>query len=298
MPVVSKQAAKPSIGNGRKVSILDSIKPVDQLPTTGLKFLIFGLSGTGKTTLACSFPKPLLFVRPEQVEDGSLSIRTVKGIEAPRQLESPDELDELVAVQENSGRWNTIVLDGVSKFQDIVLKKVLSLSEVPAQLSWGIAKQSDWGIVSNEFKEHIRKLLRLTNKGCNVVILGGERSLGDDPEKNPLAAPTVMIALQPSSMGWMHEVCDYNVHTFVRRGQKKIVSKVPGKETTVTRFEPGEIEFCCHIGTNELYQTKFRKPKHVKLPEEVVNLDYDKIAKLIRGDTAGASEKPTLSVKP
>ena len=57
MPKVQRQAAKKlkSAGN-----IIDGIVRVDELGVTGYKFLVYGLSGTGKTSFAATFPKPLL----------------------------------------------------------------------------------------------------------------------------------------------------------------------------------------------------------------------------------------------
>lgn len=268
-----------------KAGIVGSILPVAKLPTTGLKFLLFGPSGTGKSTLACTFPKPLLFVRPEQVEDGSLSIRLVPDVFSPRQLEDPDELDELC--EHAVGKYATVVLDGVTKYQDLVLRKVLGVKDVPAQMSWGVAQQEDWGMVASEFKEHVRRMLRLTRHGVNVVVLGGERSIGGAADASAFA-PTVMVALQPSSMGWMHEVCDYNVRTFIRpREEVKTFVHGHGKQAkTVKRLVkvPGRYDHCALTGPSDVYQTKFRVPKGTPLPEFVVDPDHDKFMRLVRGE--------------
>jgi len=277
MPTITRQGPKQTRAVQNGASLWDSIQPVDKLPITGLKVLLFGLSGTGKSTMACTFPKPLLFIRPEQVEDGSLSIRTVAGVDAPPQLMTPNDLDDLCVKQAETGRYKTLVLDGVTKFQDIVLKKVLGLQDTPAQLSFGIADQQMWGIVSNEFKEHVR-LLRLTGTGCNVIVVGGERLIEGS---GAIKEPKVMVALQPATTGWLHEVCDYCIHTFVRRGFRETVTKVAGKD--VKQREPAGIEFCSHVDNHDLYMTKFRKPKHVKLPEVEVDLDYAKVVKFIQG---------------
>lgn len=286
MPKIEKQTTRPKVRAKAGDSIVDTIVPVADLPTTGLKFLVYGPSGTGKTTLACSFPKPLLFVRPEQVEDGSLSIRRVKGVVAPRPLRSPEELDQLCELQRDREEYRTIVLDGVTKFQDLVLQKVVGLKEAPAQLNWGVASQQDWGTVSAELKEHLRRLLRLSDTGCNVVVLGGERALNTGDGENGQASilmPSVMIALTPSSMGWLHEVCDYNVRTFIRRRTETKTVTINGKQRE--REVPGQgYDYCLKVGPDDLYQTKFRVPKGTELPEVIVDPDYGKIIKYIEGE--------------
>lgn len=278
MPKIAKQTRKPK-KRKQGVGIIDGIVPVADLLETGVKFLIYGLSGSGKTTLACSFPKPLLMVRPEQVEDGSRSIRTVKGVDATPFLTSPDELTEICEYQRENDHYKTIVLDGVTKFQDLVLKKVVDLKDTPVQLNWGIASQQDWGTIANELKEHFRQLMRLAESGCNIVVLGGERAFNTDTESD-LLAPSVMIALSPSCTGWLHEVCDYNVHSFLRCKTETRTKRI-GKKTIEQRVPVEGVEYCLRVGPDEVYQTKFRVPKNTDLPQVIIDPSYGKLKKYL-----------------
>ena len=260
-------------------SVIDGIVPVADLPETGVKFLNYGLSGSGKTTLACSFPKPLLMIRPEQVEDGTRSIRTVKGVDATPFLTAPEQVTELYEYQRESEHYKTIVLDGVTKFQDLVMMKVVGLKEAPVQLNWGIASQQDWGVIANEFKTHLRQLLRLADSGCNIVVLGGERAFNTDAEEE-LLAPAVMIALTPSCTGWLHEVCDYNVHCFKQRKTKQTTKKIGGKTVSHKTYIDG-VDYCLRVGPDEVYQTKFRVPKGTDLPSVMIDPSYGKLKKYL-----------------
>lgn len=78
MPIVKKQSAK--VQRRKTGSVLDRIAPV-ALPASGMKMNVYGRSGTGKTTFACTFPKPLLLVG---TEDGTRSVYTVKGVDYVR----------------------------------------------------------------------------------------------------------------------------------------------------------------------------------------------------------------------
>lgn len=276
MPKVKKQTRK----RAKKTdSVIDGIVPVADLPQTGAKFLIYGLSASGKTTMACTFPKPLLLVRPEQVEDGSRSIRTVKGVDATPFLTAPEQVTELCDYQRESGHYKTVVLDGVTKFQDLVMMKVVGMKEAPVQLNWGIATIQDWGVIANEFKTYIRQLLRLADSGCNVVVLGGERAFNIDAETE-LLAPAVMIALTPSCTGWLHEVCDFNVHSFIRRKTKTKEKKI-GKKTITQKVPAEGVDYCLRVGPDEVYQTKFRVPKGTDLPSVMVDPNYGKLKKYL-----------------
>lgn len=280
MPKIVKQTNHKTVKTG---SIWDRIVPASSQLETGHRVLVYGPSGTGKTTFAVSFPKPLLMVRPERAEDGTRSVRTVKGVEVTPYLTSPNQLDEIVEAQQESKRYKTIVLDGITKFQDLVLKKILDLSAVPEQLSWGVANQQTWGIVSNELKAHLRKFLQLTEDGVHVVIVGGERSLntGDD---NPsiLLAPTIMVSLTPSSMGWLHEVMDYNVNTFIRRKTEQRSIKIGGKEVK-KEVLTNDCEFCLRTAPDPLFQIKWGAGRDHPAPGIMVDPSFAKLDKAIRG---------------
>jgi energy-coupling factor transporter ATP-binding protein EcfA2 len=280
MPSVVKQSNKKAAKVG---SVWDRIVPASEQAETGHRVLLYGPSGSGKTTLACTFPKPLLMIRPERAEDGTRSVRTVKGVDVTPYLTSPNQLDEVVEQQQGTSHYKTIVLDGITKFQDLVLKKILDLSAVPEQLSWGVANQQIWGIVSNELKAHLRKFLQLTEDGVHVVIVGGERSLNTDTD-NPamLLAPTIMVALTPSSMGWLHEVMDYNLSTFIRRRTEKRTISIGGKKTEKEVAGDG-CEFCLRTAPDPLYQVKWGAGRDRPAPGIMVDPTFDKLDRVIQG---------------
>lgn len=279
MPTIKKQT--PTVRRAPANDFLSSIGPISELPETGVKLLITGPTATGKTTLGCSAPKPLCLLRPEAVEDGSKSVRTVPGIDSPRPLGSANELDLFSEYQGNERKYKTVFLDGVQFFQDLVLKKVLSLGEVPAQLSWGIAKQSDWGAVGNELKEHLRKFLKLAEDGTHVIISGGERTINEGGDSD-IVKPSLVVALTPSSAGWLNFCCDYIVSTFIRHKTTQKEVQVGTKKVQMSE-RSGGIEYCIRTMPDGVYEAKFRVPKGTLLPPVVVDPTFPKIQDLIAG---------------
>jgi hypothetical protein len=294
MPKVSEQ--KPPIpqvaphvtqtGN----SLFDAAVPLANLPRVGLKFLIFGQSGTGKTTLACTFPKPLLLIRPEEVEDGSMSVRDVSGVYASPYIRDPDQISEVCAGQKATRRFRTIVLDGLTNLQDLVVKKHLGLQDTPVQYTWGMAREPDWNRIGIMLKDFCRDLFRLADLGTNVVLVGGERDLGKpsgdraDPE---VTVPRITVGLIPGCVDWIHRVNDFNVHTWKR---KKIIQRPldvgPDVEPVMETVETGETEFCLHMSNDHSpYATKFRAPRGIRLPHVMVDPSYEKLWALIAGET-------------
>lgn len=298
MPKVTQQAANPrpttvisnhssqdnltpSSGTG---NLFDDAVPVGELSETGHKFLIFGQSGTGKTTLAADFPKPLLLIRPEEVEDGSRSVRLVKGVNVTHPLTDPDQLSEICEGQRQTGRYKTLVLDGIGDLQGLCVKKHMNFQDVPVKMTWGLVTQPDWNKIGIIFQEAVRDLLRLTIFGTHIVLVGGDRILGGKEEgeaASEVKIPKVTVALTPGSAGWLHKVCDYNVYAFVRPETKEVTKDMGGKKIK-SKVSTGKQEFCLRMDTCDGWWTKFRKDKGQEVPMIMVDPTFAKLESLIR----------------
>src|SRR5512139_789011 len=102
--------------------IESKIIPVNEVPVY-LKVLVYGRSGTGKTTFIGTAPKPLLIL--DVREQGTTSIRSREDTFVLR-LEEWDELEEIYWYLAGSGkdRFKTVAIDTVTPLQDLALKKV------------------------------------------------------------------------------------------------------------------------------------------------------------------------------
>ena len=246
----------------------------------------FVVHNSGKTTLAATFPGPTLWIlcsggkRPGELR----SVNTAENRKKINQvvLQESGELLELVAHVAEGGKYATVIMDHVSGLQDLVLKELLGLDELPAQKTWGLASQQQYGQLALQCKEYLRALLNL--KG-NVVLVGQERTFGGkedggDPE---LIKPTVGVALTPSLTGWLNPAVDYILQCYKRPRMKEVKTEVNGKVVTTVQRGKGA-EFCARTEPHEIFTTKFRMPRGKPLPECIVDPSYDKIAALIRGE--------------
>lgn len=280
MPKITKTSAtnskpKPKTGGGR-----DKLRKVTE-SGYGLRMNLYGRGKTGKTTLACDFPKPLMLVGTMgTLEDGTLSVSDVKGVEF-FPLERAEEIEDVCKIAIEDG-YKTIVLDTGGGLQDMILKEHLGLADVPVQRTWGMAQQKDWQVVGMQTKERLRELLNLSmTHGVNVLIVAHERNFTEDNESDALL-PTVGSALSPSIAGWLNGACDYICQCFIREKVQDKVTTIAGKEVK-TQNKTGKAEYCLRIGPHPVYQTGFRKPKGVELPDVIVDPSYEKIRKLIEG---------------
>jgi len=269
MPKVRKESRTDTKASG----VLARIAPVSAVDT-GLKINVYGRSGTGKTTFACTFPKPLLLIG---TEDGTKSVSNVKGVDFVM-LEESGEIGELVDFCSKS-KYKTVVLDTATGLQDLILKEILGLEELPVQKSWGMATRDQWSQCALQTKERLRQLLGLD---CHVVILAQEREFNVETDASDLLMPYVASALTPSVTGWLNPACDYICQTFIRPkvGVKRV--KIGGKVIEKEVKERGA-EFCLRVGPDAVYTTKFRAPKGWDIPDAIVDPSYDKLVKLIKG---------------
>ena len=297
---IKQKPAKKTPGNkttaSRPSNLPAAIKPLGfGMEDRGVRVVVYGASGTGKTTFWATFPGKILCL----VASGGVHSGELLSLDTPEyrkkimkwEIEETRDVDEAVRyLQGNPKEFSTVVMDHGSGLQDLTLKEVLGLDEIPAQIGWGTAKQQQWGTVAVQMKERFRSLFNLTN---NIVVVAQERENELDDEVKEMARayspsfgllPTVGAALIPSVAGWLNPAADYIVNTFIRRQMIEETSElVPGEVTT--ELVPGDrVEYCLRVGPNERYTTKFRVPKadNKKLPDVVVDPTYAKLMKLVK----------------
>lgn len=266
----------------RAMSVVDRIQPIGFEADDGIKILIYGQSGSGKTTLWSTFPGPILSC----ICSGSKKPGELRSVDTPEMrkkidsvtLQTVAEIAEVLHHVRESDKYRTVVLDHATGLQDLALKEVLGLDELPAQKSWGMATQQQYGQSSQQTKEVLRAFLNLD---CNVVIVAQERTFGDE-NTSELIAPTVGASLSPAVVAWLNPICDYIVQTH-KRGKTEVVKNTVANKTVETLRRVKGVEFCLRTGIDDLYQTKFRVPRGTVLPDVIVDPDYDKINRLIKG---------------
>lgn len=268
-----------------KGSVLDRIKPIGFDQDAGIKMLLYGRSGTGKTTLWATFPKPILAI----VCSGSDQPGELRSIDTPEYrkhisqvvLDKSSEVLELAA-NLTLGGFRTVVLDHASGLQDLVLKEILGLDELPQQKTWGLANQQQYGQLGLRLKDLLRGLLNLS---CNVVVVAQEREFNVDTTSD-LLLPYVGAGLTPSTTGWLNTAVDYICQTYIRQREEEVITTIgQGKaaKQVATRQRVKGVEYALRTAPDPVFTTKFRLPRGRELPDAIVDPTYDKLMNLIRG---------------
>lgn len=235
-------------------------------------FLIYGRSGTGKTTLAASFPKPILYL---DIHDrGTDSIADVKKVDGSEIVDWDDVEKMYWYLREEEGAgYKTIVVDTVTQMQRLAEAKVkgVDLRDLePA--AWGSMKRGQWGEVSSMMKYWLEQYRDLP---MNVVFIAQDRTFNVDEESegDNVLMPEVGAALSPAVAKTLNASVSVIGGTFIRMRteitKRKVRRQIP--------------EYCLRVGPNPLYTTKIRKSKSVEVPDFIVNPTYDAIMEVIKG---------------
>lgn len=239
-------------------------------------FLFYGRSGTGKTTLACSLPKPLLLV--DINDEGTDSVSDVEGVYVI-QPKSWEELDDLYwSLLEDPSQYASIVIDTITEAQQMVVEEIGEKkggSKVPGE--WGTLTKQDWGNVASRLKEWITRMKKLPMEVAfiaqeRVFNLDDDEALIDDqiePEIGPRVSPSVAdhLCAAVSVIG----------NTFI--GEKVKTVKKGTRKTQVRKKE-----YRLRLGPNSYYITKIRKPKDIEVPDFVVDPTYKSIIEISQGE--------------
>lgn len=260
-------------------------KPVSEMSYHGSTAL-YGRSATGKTTLAATYPKPILYFNIR--DNGTDSIADVEDIDVVN-IESSEQLREQLLwlhKQANRGKliYRTVVLDTLTQLQSILveemgekIKERLSSKKLKAG-DFGSLKLQEWGIIAGEMKAVIMDVRSLP---VESVFIAQERifNTGEEGEDDGLdqIAPEVGTRLMKSVNADLCASVSVIGNTFI----KVKVTKTKNDKGQITKHI--EKLYCLRLGPNEVYTTKIRKPKGVQAPDYIEDPTYRKIQRIMKG---------------
>ncbi len=272
--------------------IRKKIKKVSDLPPE-IRVVLYGKAGTGKTTLAATFPGPILFI--DCSEKGTDSVRDVENVDVLR-AESWDEIDDLYwFLKKEKHGYKTVVVDTMSQAQDLRILKVHQDKgqEIErGQLgNWGSMKKQDWGTVSSALKTFVISMRDLPN--INVIFIAHDRVFGGEEEEDEtVIQPSVGPRLMPSVATVMNGAVSIIANTFIRETTTRRKVGRRGKMVTDSK-----IEYCLRIGPNAYYTTKIRKPRSVELPDVIADPSYLSLMQYIIDEATAVKTQTSRGVK-
>ncbi|KKN34937.1 hypothetical protein LCGC14_0788780 [marine sediment metagenome] len=160
-----------------------------------LKVLPYGKSGTGKTTFACSFPKPYVF----DFDNGILSQR---GMDVDYDVYSGvaayQKFEEKLRTLESECPYETIVLDSITTMQEYKMNSILQVTRKK------IPTQYEWMVLITDMKD---LFTRITSMDKHVVVIAHEMMVQDDMTGEIMFMPVVYGKKLPAQLPlWFDEV--------------------------------------------------------------------------------------------
>lgn len=142
---------------------LSQLKPASQLAQRfGVKAIVYGGPGSGKTPLTQTAPRPVMCV----CEPGMLTMRTVQNVPA-WEAYTPERIDEFIKwVSESSEArgFDTVCIDSISQMAEIILVQELKSNK---------DGRKAYGEMFRKTMEHLNKLYYLPQKHTYLIAKQG-----------------------------------------------------------------------------------------------------------------------------
>lgn len=238
---------------------------------------LYGRGGTGKTTVAASFPKPLLLI--DVKDKGGESAKTQKlkkGDIIVAQIRTFDEiLDIFEYVRDNPDLYATVVIDHMTILQDLALEKV------KGDEGKEHASQRIFGLAATYMKDVISQHKDLSDLGIIPVFICQDRLESGEGEGEDQLIPEVGFGLMPSVAKVLGAASRVIGHCYLYE------NTVKKKNMSVKRT----IEYRLRLGPNPYYITKVTRPKGTPCPMYLVDPSYSDIEKIIAGEWGDEEKK-------
>ena len=257
----------------KKTSILEKARPVQET-ASHLTCLFYGRSGTGKTTLASTFPKPMLLLDIQ--DQGTSSIRDVEEVDVLPIAQWEDLEGVYWALYGGKHKYKTVVIDTLSGLQSLALEEYRNKEGLGEN---DTLSRRAWGDISGSLT---RWVYAFRNLSLNVIFLAQDRvrresedDTGDDGELDPEVGPAVI----PSVARTVCAAVNVIGNTYIK--QKVFASKKkPGTWVNKTSY-------MLRIGPHPYYITKLRSPRSTIIPEALQDPSYITIYNLSIGENNG-----------
>jgi len=139
------------------------------MPRAPLRMLLYGNPRLGKTTSAASAPRPAFL--SVGLEGGDMTLRAFHGVKTTRIQTSQGMLDAIEQIRQNPTLYDTVVVDSVTFYADLVIAELVAKNRGPMRLQ-------DWGILDNHLSKMV--LPRLHQLPQHIIWIALEQVEKDD----------------------------------------------------------------------------------------------------------------------
>ena len=222
-------------------------------------WVIYGKSGSGKTKLLSTFPKPMLYLQVG--DDGSNTISNVDGIKAIR-ITDLAQLKEIALELRLDKKYASVAVDTFS----LVVNEWIDTNAVQKKKR---VTQQMWGDLKTDTEEYIKLFYMLSVD--KIVVLTCHEAADSFEGMEDEIAPDIRPSVSKGARTYLEAMANYGIHTTIIIRDKELPN---GSTKQVTSY-------AAHLASNPYYWVKTQKPANIKLPKLVYNPTYDKIMNLL-----------------
>lgn len=263
-----------------KNTIEDKLVDLTELETP-MVITLYGRPGSGKTTIAGSGPKPMLFI--DVKDKGTESLKRPGLGEGDVTVCEVTDLDDIYDLYdyicENPKKYKCVVIDHLTQLQDLSHQKVKE-EEGKTKMS-----QQLYGFSSSYLKEIISMYKSLTDFGITPIFIAEDRLENGDGEGEDQLLPEVGPGIMPSVSRFLCAASRVIGHAYLQERVEKT------EDVKVRRT----IEYRLRLGPNPYYITKVTRPKGNYCPAYLVDPSYQDIVDIVKGTykEPESKERPT-----
>lgn len=252
--------------------VIKKIRPVSERDER-IAALIYGRSGTGKTALSSTFPRPALLL--DVKEHGTDTIAKVPDVDILRVDDWATFEQAWWFLKDGDHKYETVIIDQVTQVQSLAIDQLKSDEGMGAE---DPLARRDWGTVSSRVTTWLFNYRDLIEHNLHVVMLAHERAIAGDDSGEEQLDPSVGPRLMPSVASAINGAVSVIGHTFIR-------------ERFVGDERKRVVEYCMRLGPHSYYTTKVRHPIEAGTPDVLVNPTYQKMMAVIKGERRPATKK-------
>lgn len=241
------------------MGLLDEAVDIQELGQRNL-WVLYGKSNSGKTWVASTFPKPMLYLQIG--DDGANTIARVEGVKAIR-VDTVQKLTDISRELLKDKTYKTVVVDTFSLLvNEWTSEKVTGKGKRMTQQLWGDLKNDQEDIIKTMYKIARRHIVVLTCHESTDSIEGMEDEI----------TPDVRPSVSKGARTYLEGMANYGIHT------TKIIKEVSKGNTTRE-----VVKYAADIGPNPYYWTKLQIDPSIKVPARIINPTYEKFMEIING---------------
>lgn len=223
-------------------------------------WVIYGKSGSGKTALGGTFPKPMLYIKIG--DDGSNTIKSYAGIKVI-EAKSPKDVKAIAKELLSDKKYKSVFLDTFSLLvNEWTNENATEKSKRMTQQMWG------------DLKTDTEEIIRLLHKVAEThIVIASCHEVADAFEgMEDEILPDIRPSVSKGTRTYLEGMANYGIHCI--KISKEVDTANGTKEVT---------KFGVNLGANPYYWTKLQIDPSIKVPKMVFNPSYDKLINLITG---------------